>query len=288
MLLREAFEMLDEAANKSLARIHQHVQDRNIGIITAHRSANSADENKRRNTELVGHIKNHGFGFVHIRGKYVENKGEPNEKHEEEHSYMVIGKKGNDNGALKGFLTKHGEKYGQDSILHKAHNSPEAHLIGTRDGSWLKKGEHMSVGHFQPNMVGDYHSALRRGTARRAKDAYAVSDHTGKDVKSFDSRQEAGKHLEAGLKDGSLEKGSKVKLNARSFAFADPVGPKLDGKNRKSKSSFNAMSKHQKEDVETEEIEMNGVFEDFNFWEPTTWFNRVEKLWVPDEEEQPA
>lgn len=312
MLLKEAFEMLGEAANKSLARIQQHIQDRNIGIITAHRSVHTNEEkskyaselagrpdhahtsfvNTRRNTDLMGHIRNHGYGFVHIRGKYIENKGEENEKHGEEHSFLVIGKKGDDGGKLKKFLTQHGEKYGQDSILHKAHNSSEAHLIGTRDGEWLKKGEHLSVGQFQPNMVGDYHSALRRGTVRKAKEAFSVSDHNDKDVAKFDSRKEADKHLASGLKDGSLEKGSKVKLNARAFAFADPVGPKLDGKNRTSNSSFNAMSKekspswrskdYQKEE---EEIETPYVFEDFNFWEPTSWFNRVEKLWVPTDKD---
>ena len=317
MLLREAFEMLGEAANKSLARIQQHVQDRNIGIITAHRNTHTAEDKKKyaselagvpehrhdeyinayRNSDLQGHIRNHGYGFVHIRGKYIENKGEKNEHHGDEHSFMVIGKKGNDHGELKNFLTKHGEKYGQDSILHKAHDSKEAHLIGTRDGEWLKKGEHMSVGEFQPNMVGDYHSALRRGTSRNAKEAFSVSNHKDKDVAKFSTRKEATKHLETGLKDGTLEKGSKVKLNARAFAFADPVGPKLDGKNRTEKSSFNDMSKKpspswrskgfQKEDEEiVEEIEMNGVFEDFNFWEPTTWFNRVEKLWMPEIEEE--
>ena len=50
----------------------------------------------------------------------------------DEHSYLVIGKKGKDGGALKGFLKKHGEKYGQDSVLHKSHDSNEAHLHGAK------------------------------------------------------------------------------------------------------------------------------------------------------------
>lgn len=275
MNLKEAMVVLDEKANKSLARIHAHVQDRNIGIITAHRGENSHAENQKRNTELMGHIRNHGFGFVHIRGKYVENKGEPNEKHNDEHSFMVIGKKGNDNGQMKGFLTKHGEKYGQDSVLHKPHNTTHAHLIGTRDGEWLKKGEHMNVGEFHPNDVGDYHSALRKGAARRGTDAYSVVDHTGKDVKKFETKKQAHDHLAAGLKSKELEHGSNVKYNARSFAFADKVGPKnnLQG-------SFKKMSK-KNEEIETQED--NGVFEDFNFWTPTTWFNRTESLWVPSD-----
>jgi hypothetical protein len=219
MKLSEALNRLDEGANKSLARIHSHMQDRNVGILTAHRDSETPEVNKKNNAELQHKIRAHGYGFVHVRGRYVMNKGEANERPVEEHSFMVIGKKGNDNGQLKNFLTKHGEHYGQETILHKAHDSKTAHLIGTKDTSFLKKGEHMDVGEFHPNRAGDYHSALKKGAPRTGDKAYTVIDHEGKENKSFPNRGEANKHLQTGIKAGELKKGSHIRYNPRTFAM---------------------------------------------------------------------
>jgi hypothetical protein len=41
-------------------------------------------------------------------------------------SLLVVGKSGDDGGALVGHLKHLGKKYGQDSILHKPHNSEKA------------------------------------------------------------------------------------------------------------------------------------------------------------------
>jgi hypothetical protein len=131
----------------------------------------------------------------------VLNKGHSNAKHFEEHSYLVMGNKGNDHGAMKGFLRKHGAKYGQESVLYKPHDEKSAHLIGTSDHSdFLKMGEMKELGEFDPNLVAAYHSILM-------------------------SRESAGVY-----EDG-----------------------------------------------------MTGVFEYFNFWSPTSWFNRRESLWVPSD-----
>ncbi len=221
MYLKEAFEIVQEAASRSLSRIYSHSQGRNVGILTAHRGENSPQENKSRNEALKKDIKAHGYGYVHVRGRYVENKGEPNEKHVEEHSFMLIGHKGDDKGKLKGFLSKHGEKYGQDSVLYKPHNARNAHLIGTRDGGWMKKGETMDVGEFHPNKIGDYHSALKKGPPRDTKGGYSVLDHKGDEVQKFNNGKDARNHLTTGLKSGSLPKGSRVRYNARTFTNED-------------------------------------------------------------------
>lgn len=154
-------QFMDEAASKSLARLHQHVQGRNIGMITAHRNENTAEENKSRNKELEGHIRKAGYGFVKVKGRYIENHGTPDAKAVDEHSYLVIGKDGNDNGQLKGFLKKHGEKYGQDSVLHKAHDEEHAYLHGTREGGFPGKGKAQNVGKFHPNRAGEFHTKMK-------------------------------------------------------------------------------------------------------------------------------
>lgn len=154
-------QFMSEAASKSLSRIHQHAQGRNIGMISAHRGENTAQENKTRSKELEGHIRKAGYGFVKVKGRYIENHGTPHARAVDEHSYLVIGKKGHDKGHLKGFLKKHGEKYGQDSVLHKAHDEEHAHLHGTREGGFPGKGKAHNVGKFHPNRAGEFHTKMK-------------------------------------------------------------------------------------------------------------------------------
>jgi len=154
---------LNEALGRSLARVMHHTQNSTVGIITAHRGTHTAAENKSRNQDLARDIRAHGFGFAHIRGRYIENYGTKDARPVDEHSFLVIGKKGHDSGALKGFLQHHGEKYGQDSVIHKAHNESTAKLLGTREGAWPGKGKEEDVGHWHPNRFSEFHSVLRTG-----------------------------------------------------------------------------------------------------------------------------
>jgi hypothetical protein len=149
---------IDEA---SLSRVHAHTQGRNIGMITAHRGENTADENKTLNSDLEGHIRKAGLGFVKVKGRYVENHGTPHAKNVDEHSYLVVGKKGDDNGHLLGFLKKHGAAYKQDSILHKAHNEDNAALHGTKEGGFPGLGVKHDVGTWHPNRAGEFHTAMK-------------------------------------------------------------------------------------------------------------------------------
>jgi hypothetical protein len=153
--------MLSEAANKSLSRIMAHAQGRNVGIITAHRGEHDKATNNARNKDLAHDIRKAGLGFVHVKGRYVENYGKPEARHVDEHSYFVMGKKGNDSGHLKGFLKHHGEKYGQDSVLHKPHDSENAHLIGTKEGGYPGHGKTADLGKFHANRIPEFHSVLK-------------------------------------------------------------------------------------------------------------------------------
>ena len=150
--------LLDES---SLGRVLQHTKGRNIGMITAHRSENSAKENNARNKELEGHIRKAGFGFIKVKGRYIENHGTPEARAVDEHSYLVVGKKGDDGGHLLGFLKRHGEKYGQDSVLHKSAKESTAKLHGTREGGFPGKGQTHEVGEFHPNRAGEFHKIGR-------------------------------------------------------------------------------------------------------------------------------
>lgn len=186
----EPVEVLKEAASRSLARVHQHVQERNIGIITAHRGGNSSPEdrerNNKRNASLANDIHKAGYGYTHVRGRYIENHGTEHARHVDEHSFMVHGKKGDDKGALKHFLVKHGEKYEQDSVLHKPHNSTKASLHGTSEGAWPGKGKSHEVGEFHPNRAGEFHSVMKgRGKS------FAFEDYLFLQPRSFSRRRES-------------------------------------------------------------------------------------------------
>ena len=152
-------EILNES---SIGRVLQHTKGRNIGAITAHRGEYDSAENVRRNKKLEADIRKHGFGFVHVKGRYIENHGTPDATAVDEHSYLIMGHKGEDGGKLKSFLKKHGEKYEQDSVLHKSHDEDEAHLIGTKEGGYPGKGKTESVGKWHPTTMTQFHSVLRK------------------------------------------------------------------------------------------------------------------------------
>lgn len=182
-----------ELLESSFNRIHQHIRDRNIGFISAQRgvdhNASKAEQitQHRRNNEahenLKKDLKKHGFGYVHVNGAYTENKGTPHEKEVKEKSFMVIGDK-TDAGhkKLHDFMTKHGEKYEQDSVAIKKHNEKHASLVGTthRDGAWIKHGEHHNIGEFKHGTESEFYSRMKNKGNRgfHFKEEYEVSIQT--------------------------------------------------------------------------------------------------------------
>ena len=89
-------------------------------MILASRDDLTSEENRQRHAALKSEVRNAGYGF--IEGRHVDDK-----------SLLVVGKKGEDGGALLGHLKHLGKKYGQDSILHKPHNSDKASLHETNE-----------------------------------------------------------------------------------------------------------------------------------------------------------
>lgn len=148
---------------QSFSRVLDHTKNRAIGIISASRGdIKDPAENNRRHEQLKADLRASGHGFVRIRGSYIEHKGEPNERKVSEKSLLVIGRKsGDDKGELLGRLKKLGQKYGQDSILHKAHNEPTAKLHGTNHAEFPGFGKTADVGEWHPNRAGEYHSLLK-------------------------------------------------------------------------------------------------------------------------------
>lgn len=150
-----ADEQLFEA---SLSRVHNHVQNRPFGIISAEREERTSAENKANHAALKASARAHGLGFIEMKVRYIENHGSPNARPVDERSLMVIG---NNPDHVKGFLKSHGAKFNQDSVLFKHPENKNAELIGTKDGAWPGMHVHHSVGEWHPNRTPEFHSVMR-------------------------------------------------------------------------------------------------------------------------------
>lgn len=157
--ISEALEEIQSLSESSMSRIYSQNKDKNFGTITAWRkdptNKNQDADNAKNNKKLKSMIHTAGFGVVSLHGRYAESDGNGNESHVKEHSFGVIGKAGDDGGDLLKHLKGWGRAFGQDSILHKAHDTDEAYLHATNEKSWIKdepEGK-FKVGKFTPNVT---------------------------------------------------------------------------------------------------------------------------------------
>jgi hypothetical protein len=131
----------------SFTRVHEHTRNRNIGMILVSRDDLTSDENRQRHTALKSDVRKAGHGFIDVEGRNVDVM-----------LLLVVGKSGDDGGALLGDLKHLGKKYGQDSILHKPHNSDEASLHRTDE---TEKHKHIEVGSWHPNRIAEFNSLMK-------------------------------------------------------------------------------------------------------------------------------
>ena len=161
-LLQESYK--DVPVNESsIGRMRYHATGSNVAIVTANRKDFNAETNLARNQELIKLIKKAGYGYIHVKGHYIEGYGTEQARPVEEHSFVVIGKRGNDNGKLLNDARSWGEHFGQDSIFYKKHDEDSANLYGTQvtGNSYPPYGHTMDLGRFHPNMAGDFHTELK-------------------------------------------------------------------------------------------------------------------------------
>lgn len=161
----------------NLGRVFQHSQKNNMSTITAFKSPewhgldkhNPDDQlkalvlNRARNKSLKSDIEQAGFGYIPVKGRYVENYGSEKATPVDEESFILTSKPEEGNKLLD-FSKQMGEKYHQDSILHKFHNEPDATLHGTKPDATedeLQYGKTWTVGDYHPNKAGMFHTILK-------------------------------------------------------------------------------------------------------------------------------
>ena len=121
-------------------------------------------ENAPRSDNLLHDIRLKGFGFLNVRGRYVENYGTVRARSIDEHGFLVFGS-ADDSGNLKGFLRKYGRKFDQDAVVHKGYYR-DVHLHALKDLSdiGLTDGQCRSLDGFSTARISAYCTLLlRRG-----------------------------------------------------------------------------------------------------------------------------
>jgi hypothetical protein len=136
----------------------------NVGLISARRPELTPAENLIRDGELRAEIRQ-CFRLFHLRGRYVADCGLPYVNTTEEYACFVSSH-ADDSGNLKGFLRKHGRKYGQDGVIYKGYYR-DAVLLALRDlpALGMKDGETRSLGRFHPNRLGVLYTLMTKAGA---------------------------------------------------------------------------------------------------------------------------
>jgi hypothetical protein len=140
-----------------------------VGFISASRGNLSPAENNKRTKELRTSLKQHGYSPIPVKGEYIEDHNGEKKKVKEKTFMIHSGQhparaKGNieDHATFLGHLKKHGEKYGQDTVLtvSKKHGSV---FHGTGKSDWVPKGKRARIGGAGISTnVGDFNTRLKR------------------------------------------------------------------------------------------------------------------------------
>jgi hypothetical protein len=77
----------------SFDRVHQQTRNRNIKMILASRDNVTSEENRKRHASLKSDVRKADYGLIDVEGRHVDEK-----------SLLVVGKSGDDGGALLGYL----------------------------------------------------------------------------------------------------------------------------------------------------------------------------------------
>ena len=149
-----------EQSDSSLDMVTHYVKTRNVGAISAERTNLSPEENTNRTKSLRKDLQASGIQHIPVKGRYIHDFGTPKAHPTDENSFFVH----SDNDILP-HLKRLGEKYGQDSILHKGKDESTAKLYGTNHTSdYPGYGKTADVGSYKPNHKAEFHSVLKNGS----------------------------------------------------------------------------------------------------------------------------
>lgn len=191
----------------SMSRILQHVKNKNVGTMSASRGNLSEAENRKRNKEMKALIRKAGFGYIPIRGRYIENIGTNKEQAVDEDVVFITSDATEEaKGKLKHLMVQLGKKYRQDTILFKPFDSDEAKLVHTYGN---KKGREINIGKFRADEIGEFFSRTKGG-----KHSF-VFRHGQDDKKEDLAEQKALKEKQAEKNKKKLQEEERRKANIK-------------------------------------------------------------------------
>jgi hypothetical protein len=141
-----------------------------VGFISASRGNLSPAENNKRTKELRTSLVRHGYSPIPVKGEYIEDHNGEKKKvkektfmiHSGQHPFRSKTNEIENHATLLKDLKKHGEKYGQDTVLtvSKKHGSV---FHGTGKSDWVPKGKRARIGGAGISTnVGDFNTRLKR------------------------------------------------------------------------------------------------------------------------------
>jgi len=148
----------------SLSRLHEKMQERSVGIISAFRDYHTLNENKKRSRDLYSDLmrEDRTLSVTKVKGGYVENYGTPDAAPVQEESYFVASSiEGDDKGYLDRILQKLGRKYDQDSVALSPFGDDKWVLLGTNRAKFPGFGKRLPIGKFRGGQIGEFFTKVR-------------------------------------------------------------------------------------------------------------------------------
>jgi hypothetical protein len=191
-----------DVEESSLSRVFRHQDKNSIGIISASRDKDEDGEkltkadNRKRTDDLLTDLRNRGYEPTRLVGHFQEQ--DPKKKiNVKEISFLIVGS--DDRDLLKD-LKKLGNKFKQDSILHKA-KGKKAIVVGLRAGI-----SDFTIGNFNVPKAGQEFEALSKVKGRTFifKEGADVYNRIGS-FATAQLRQAQIKAIEKGINDGKTD-----------------------------------------------------------------------------------
>jgi hypothetical protein len=167
--VRNVFDMPADMCEASLERVYDYTENSSLMILSVYRGdrdpdpAKNAMANDIAHNELVKMVGPHGLGYISAKGRFIENRGQPDERRVDEKLLLVRAAPEHHDRLIA--MAKHlGRHFDKESVLFKPYTDDNAYLLGTTKRGFVDPpfGETKLLGQFHPNKVGDYIVMLRR------------------------------------------------------------------------------------------------------------------------------
>jgi hypothetical protein len=123
-LVRSVFDMPVDMCEASFGRVHEHTKDSSLVILSVFRSADerTPEENEAAHAQMIKMVGEHGFGYGPIKGRYIVNRGQPDERAVYENLLLVTAGADPRTHERLIAMAKHlGRHFDLDSVLYKPH-----------------------------------------------------------------------------------------------------------------------------------------------------------------------